>query len=340
MVGALLDPHADPVALLRSPPDDLPPAARGRLRDPDLRNRAARILDRAAALELTVLTPDGPGYPERLGPAPLRPNLLFRRGDGHALDPARPAVAVVGSRTPTPYGRAAALDFCGALARAGIVVWSGLAYGIDALAHEAALQADGPTVAVLAGGLAAIEPQGHARLAERIVASGGALLAEPPPDLRPRRGHFPRRNRILARAVDAVLVVEAGLASGSLHTARFAADVGVPVFAVPGPYTSPRSRGCHQLLGQGACIALDPAELLRDLGVAAADGNSTDLALRGDLAAVYAALAGGPRPIDLVARETGLTRPRFLEAMVDGLTTGVLVRLAGDLLARGESGRA
>lgn len=333
LVPALLDPTVDPVALLQNPPADLPPRVRHRLTSPDLRVRAAEWLARAEQHGLLLLLPDDPRWPEPLRDVALRPNALFVRGDPEALR-REPAIAVVGSRTPTPYGLDAARQFSAALARSGCCLWSGLARGVDAEAHRAALDHGAPTVAVLAGGLDAIYPPEHRELADAICARGGCLVAELPPGMRAQRGHFPRRNRVLA-AAQAVLVVEAGRTSGSLHTARFCAEQGRPVFAVPGPWSSERSQGCHWLLREGAQVALDPAELLRDLGVTAAVAGEDAHALQldGDADAILRCLASGPRPADLVQRESGLVRARFLLVRMQLEQSGVLRNLPGDLLA-------
>jgi len=333
-VAALLDPAAEPLALLAGGAE-LPPRVRRRLLDPTLGDRAARLLAEAEALGLQVLTPATACYPARLLQAPLRPFVLFARGELTALQADRTAVAVVGSRTPTPYGRAAAADFAGALAQAGVVTWSGLARGIDGEVHAASLRAGTPTVAVLAGGLPDIYPQEHRALAAAIVGGGGCLLTELPPRRRARAGHFPRRNRILAGATPATLVIEAGLASGALHTAQFAAECGAAVFAVPGPYTSERSRGCHRLIADGAAIADDPVELLRLLGLQPGATAAVALALQlsADAAAVLRLLQQGPRPADLLLRESGLARAAFLHALLALEQRGLLRRLPGDLLA-------
>ncbi len=340
LVTALLDPHTDPERLRHDPPPELPPAARRRLLDPGLAARAHRLRTRAIELGFAVLTPGHADYPERLRDAPCRPLVLFARGDVSLLDASRRAVAVVGSRTPTPYGEAAARDFTGALATAGLPVWSGLAFGIDALAHEACLAADTPTVAVLPGGPDTAYPRRHEPLLERIVHSGGLALTEAPPGLRPTRGHFPRRNRVLAHCVEAVLVIEAGLASGSLHTARFAGEHGVTVFAVPGPYTSARSRGCHRLIDDGAQIAADPGELLRQLGATCAlrGADPTPLLASATERTILDLLAAGPRPADLVRREAYLDEADFLDALLALVERRLVVRLAGDMLARTTGG--
>ncbi|MGA0869585.1 MAG: DNA-processing protein DprA, partial [Planctomycetota bacterium] len=148
----------------------------------------------------------------------------------------------------------------------------------------------------------------------------------------------------LAGAADAVLVVEAGERSGTLHTARFAADAGRPVFVVPGPYTSPRSRGCHQLLAAGAHVALDPAQLLDELGIhgrlSGDDDAGSQLARSADAQRICAAIEQGPRPIDAIQRETRLTEERFLEVLFELLADGSMLRLPGDLIGLGRSPRA
>ncbi len=341
LVTDLLEPGADPRWLIAEPPPTLPPAVRHRLVSPELARRAQRVRAEAERLGLAIWTPDCADYPARLRDAPLRPLVLFAKGDAAAAAVEHRALAVVGSRTPTPYGIAAARDFSAAVADAGVVVWSGLAYGVDATAHEAALDAGVPTVAVQAGGLDEVQPAGHTDLARRIVAGGGLLLSEAPPGLRPQRGHFPRRNRVLAAAVEAVLVVEAGIRSGTLHTARHAADAGVPVFAVPGPYTSPRSRGCHHLIEEGAHLAADPTALLRALSIETAlrhRPGSAAMETSADQQDLLARLAAGPRPTDLVMRECGLDSKRFLDALFALLEARRVQRVPGDLLALTSTG--
>jgi DNA processing protein len=336
MVAALLDPTSEPEKLLRSPPG-LPPAVQERLRSPDLATIATDYKNRATAAGLTILTPKTTGYPDQLQRLPLRPNVLYAQGDISLLSRQQSGLTIVGSRTHSAYGQAVTKDFAGAVARAGVVIWSGLAHGVDALAHREALAHNTPTVAVLAGGLDHIYPVHHTDLAQQIVDQGGLLISETPPGVRAQRGHFPRRNRILAGATRAVLVVEAGLRSGTLHTARFASEFGVPVFAVPGPYTSPRSVGCHSLIAEGAGIAGSPAELLRDLGVVTRLRNpaAPDLVYEGsaDEELILHALTHGPRPTDLVARESGLADGKFLAAVFNLTSKHRVQQLPGDLLA-------
>ncbi|MBL8755268.1 MAG: DNA-processing protein DprA, partial [Planctomycetes bacterium] len=241
----------------------------------------------------------------------------------------------VGSRTPTPYGTEAAALLAQALARAGTTLWSGLARGIDAIAHGACTTAGVPTVAVLAGGLDAIYPPEHEDLAARIVEGGGCLVSELPPGHRARRGHFVRRNRILAAGTGAVVVIEGSLTSGALHTARFAADCDACVFALPGPWTSARSQGCHRLIAEGATILESPEALLQSLGLAAATPAAAHaMALCADEERLLAVLVGGPRPTDLLARECGLDRVAFLRSLFALEQKGAIARLPGDLWRR------
>ena len=334
LVAALLAPDLDPIACLREPPSppEVPPRVAARLRDPTLAARAAAVRQAAARHGLQLLTPAHPSWPQRLVAMPLRPLVLFARGDLAALSRS-PAVAVVGSRTPTPYGSDGATHLATALARAGTTLWSGLARGIDGIAHAACIDAKVPTVAVLAGGLDQIYPPEHAPLAARIEATGGCLLSELPPGRRARRGHFPRRNRLLAVGANAVVVVEASLTSGALHTARFAAECGTEVFALPGPWASERSQGCHRLIVEGACLVEGPDALLRTLGIQAVQSGASalHLALCADEQAVLSGLRPGPRPTDLLQRESGLDRAAFLRALFALQGRGVVTRVPGDL---------
>lgn len=334
-VPALLAPDLDPLRCLAEPPSppEVPTRVAARLRLPDLAARAARVRRAATALGIDVLTPGDALWPPRLAAAPLRPLVLFMRGDAAALARS-PSMAVVGSRTPTPYGVDSASAIAGALARCGVVVWSGLARGIDAIAHEASVEAGTPTVAVLAGGLDAIYPPENGGLATRIVDCGGCLVSELPPGHRARRGHFPRRNRLLAIGVHAVVVVEASLTSGALHTARCAAEHGGDVFAVPGPWQSERSQGCHRLLAEGAQVVEDPETAVRAMGLSPAPTgrDARRIVHSADEQCVLRGLANGPRPTDLLRRETGLDRAAFLRALFALEGRGEVRRSAGDLV--------
>jgi DNA processing protein len=179
---------------------------------------------------------------------------------------ALPQLAIVGSRSPTAVGRETATRFAAHLSRAGLAITSGLALGIDAAAHRGALEAHGPTIAVLGGGLDRLYPAENACLAAAILAAGGAVVSEFPIGTPPLRNHFPRRNRIIAGLSLGTLVVEAALHSGSLITARLAAEQGREVFAVPGSIHSPTARGCHSLIRDGAGLVETAEDVLVELG--------------------------------------------------------------------------
>lgn len=203
----------------------------------------------------------GPGYPERLLHLHQPPPVLHLAGPGE-LD--RPSVAVVGTRSATSYGRRAARDLAGGLARAGWTVVSGLARGVDAAAHRAALDAGGRTAAVLGSGMEHRYPASNRELYRRIEGHG-LLVSEFPPEQAPRRWTFPKRNRIIAALSSGVVVVQAPRRSGALITAEQALELGREVFAVPGPVGSPASEGTHDLLRSGAPLAARAADVLEVL---------------------------------------------------------------------------
>ncbi|HTL14091.1 MAG TPA: DNA-processing protein DprA [Thermomonas sp.] len=263
-----------------------------------------------------------PGYPPLLRRIASPPPMLFVAGDPGLLW--RPAVAVVGSRAATAGGRANAAAFARALAAAGLCVASGLAAGIDAAAHAAALEVGGATVAVLGTGPDVPYPPRHRPLLDR-VAAHGAVVSEHPPGTGPLRQHFPSRNRILAGLSLGVLVVEAAERSGALITARLAGDAGREVFALPGSIHNPMARGCHRLLREGAVLVEGPAEVLEALAPLAVD---LARALRGELEAtttvpaapapaldrddpdynrLWQALGHDPTGMDELVERTGLT---------------------------------
>jgi len=206
-----------------------------------------------------VLLPGDPDFPSRLLTVDPVPVCLFAAGDLTLLR--RPAVAIVGSRDHTRYGADVCEQLAARAAAAGLVVVSGMARGLDAVAHDAALRIGGATIGVLGNGLGVIYPAANRRLYEE-VRSTGLLLTEFGPGERPTAGSFPRRNRIIAGLAKAILVIEAAEGSGALITARIALDLGRDVLAVPGPITSPTSAGTNRLLRDGAMAFLEMADLL------------------------------------------------------------------------------
>ncbi|MDH5619591.1 MAG: DNA-processing protein DprA [Gammaproteobacteria bacterium] len=201
-------------------------------------------------------------YPEMYTQIPGPPLVLYVNGDIDALH--LPALAIIGSRNPTQGGRRNAHDFSRHLARRGFVIVSGLAQGIDAAAHEGALDAGGKTIAFLGTGIDRVYPPGNRELAHAIAANG-ALVSEYPLGAAPERWHFPERNRLISGLSLGTLVVEAARRSGSLITARLAAEQGREVFALPGSIHNPLARGCHELIRQGAKLVETAADILAEL---------------------------------------------------------------------------
>lgn len=221
-------------------------------------------LERIDRAGFTLLTWEDETYPERLLEIDAPPPVIFVRGKVEYQD--RWAVAIVGTRRPTRYGMDVSHEVASALARSGVTVVSGLARGVDAAAHRAALQAGGRTLAVLGSGVDYIYPPEHKRLAEEI-ALNGAILSDYPLGTRPEPGNFPPRNRIISGLALVVVIVEAGESSGALITAEFAADQGRDVFAVPGSIHSPASRGTNRLIQSGARPLLTADEVLEALNL-------------------------------------------------------------------------
>lgn len=209
-----------------------------------------------------VYTWDDPAYPAALRDLPDSPPVLFVKG---TLEPDDDwAIAVVGTRKPTAYGREVAQHFASGLAQQGLTIVSGLARGVDAIAHRAALEAGGRTLAVLGCGVDRVYPPEHHKLAQDIMAQG-ALISDYPLGTPPDAANFPARNRLISGLSRGVVVVEAGSTSGALITADFAAQQGRDVFAVPGSIFSPASQGTHRLLREGASLATDVVDILEAL---------------------------------------------------------------------------
>ncbi|HWH81522.1 MAG TPA: DNA-processing protein DprA [Burkholderiaceae bacterium] len=278
-----------------------------------------------------VIALGDPAYPAALLDAPDPPLLLYVRGRLEILN--ADAIAVVGSRNPTPQGAQNAQAFASHLSHAGFAIVSGMALGIDAAAHLGGLEGAGGTIAVVGTGLDLVYPRRHAALAQRIAAHG-AIVSEyalGTPALAP---HFPQRNRLIAGLARGTLVVEAALQSGSLITARLANEAGREVFAIPGSIHSPQSRGCHALIRQGAKLvetAQDILEELRPQRPAMARAAPESQA-SGD--PLLAALGFDPVTLDALAARTGRSAAELSGRLLELELDGQVARLPGQLFQR------
>lgn len=296
-----------------------PKVVRGLL-DEDRREQVAATLAWLDEPGNHIVTLGDPAYPSGLLEMADPPALLYVKGRVELLGAA--SVAMVGARSATPQGLADARAFAGSLSSAGLCVVSGMAMGIDAAAHEGALRGAGSTLAVIGTGADRIYPARNAALARRIAAEG-AIVSEFPLGAQPLQHHFPRRNRLIAGLSRGVLVVEAAIGSGSLITARLAAEQGREVFAIPGSIHSPLSKGCHSLIRDGAKLVETAQDVLEELrwesSPAAPAGRRAPLpsAPPGDRdeRALVAALGHDPVTLDTLLQRSGLT-PETLSAML------------------------
>lgn len=293
------------------------------------------------------ITLEHSAYPAPLADLDPAPPWLYALGDIDLLN--RPAVAIVGSRNPTHAGLEASREFGHALAQAGLVVVSGLARGIDAAAHEGALEAKGMTIAVCGTGLDRVYPAIHRELAGRI-AEQGLLLSEFSLGTLPARGNFPRRNRIIAGLCSATLVVEAARQSGSLITARLAAAAGRDVFALPGSIHNPLARGCHQLIRDGAKLVETTDHILEEIAgrfdsyrpapgaahdrPAGARDTPGETAVDPDSAELLSALGHAPARIDDLVSRTGWSADAVSSRLLILELEGEVVTLPGGAYAR------
>ena len=284
---------------------------------------------------VTLGDPDYPAPLLNIADPPLMLYLLGQPWTGAST----PAIAVVGSRNPTAQGRDNARRFGRALAGAGLTVVSGLALGVDGAAHEGALDGAAPgqlaTIAVVGTGLDRVYPKQHLQLAHRI-AERGLLASEYPLGTPPLAANFPRRNRLIAALSQGTLVVEAALQSGSLITARLAAEQGKEVFAVPGSIHSTHSRGCHALLRQGAKLVENAQDVLEELrlGPAAPATKATTVPPRSEDAAVLHALGFDPVGLDALIDRTGLPASQLQARLLELELAGQVARLPGGLFQR------
>lgn len=338
-------------AVFAAEPSDLravdgvgPKLVRNLTREDSLRT-AAEELARCREVGVTLLIEGEEDYPTRLAEIPDPPGVLFLRGELLPQDAL--AVAIVGTRNPTPYGERQAERLAYHLARQGVTIVSGLAYGVDVAAHRGALAAGGRTLAVLGSGLSRIYPPEHEPLARDLVGQG-ALLSECWCEAAPRAHAFPQRNRIISGLSLGVLVVEAPKSSGALGTAAMAMEQGRELFAVPGRVDSPNSAGCHRLIRDGATLVESAEDILESLGplpVPATDEQGAEvhhpaeLQLTDQERHVLAAVGREATDIDTIADTAGLPMPRVLSTLLILETRRLVERHVGNRYSRGHGGR-
>jgi DNA processing protein len=301
--------------------------------------RLAGALEWLAHPDHHLLSIDDPAYPALLREIDDAPPLLYVSGRLDLLD--RPALAMVGSRNPSPLGAQTARLFARSFSEAGLTVVSGLALGIDTAAHDGALTGRGSTIAVVGTGLDIVYPAKNRPLAARILESG-TLVSEFPLGMTARPDHFPRRNRILSGMALGCLVVEANLRSGSLITARLAAEQGREVFAIPGSIHSPLAKGCHLLIRQGAKLTESAADVVQELGWSAAKIDARMSAEAGepplrpgeDPATALAELTHDPISADTLGDRLGWTPQRVNAALVELELTGRIAASGHGLFQR------
>lgn len=258
-------------------------------------------------------------FPEKLKNIRRVPEKLHIRG--RLPDPRLPSVAIVGARMCTPYGKSQAYRFAAELARQGVQIISGLAQGIDSMAHEGALSvAGGKTFGVLGCGLDVVYPRQNAGLYKKVADNGG-LISEFPEGMPPKAVNFPQRNRLISGLADIVLVIEAREKSGSLITVDFALEQGRSVYALPGRVDDALSQGCNRLIAQGAGIACSPDMLLEELKIernrTACVGERNNFGLASDLELVYSCLDFEPKSVQAIQETCGMPTLQLLQVLVE-----------------------
>jgi len=297
-------------------------------------DRVRREIDRAEKTGVSLITSDAPEYPEGLRHVHDAPLLLYVKGN--VMDMDKYGIAMVGSRTASPYGLEMAERMSRTLALSGLTVVSGMARGIDTASHAGALKAGGRTIAVLGCGVDVVYPASNRGLMKSIEASG-AVLSEFPFGTRPNKENFPRRNRIISALSLGVIVVEAALDSGSLITVAYALEQGKEVFAVPGNVTSPNSRGTNDLIKKGARLVERAEEVIEELSPRLKSALKEDV-LRKEKAmpdmteeerAVCNCLHNGPRHIDAIIREIKVPSGRTLSLLLGLELRGLISQTRG-----------
>lgn len=290
---------------------------------------AEKILDkiRRSDMECVILWEDQ--YPASLRNIPDAPPLLYVKGDLSVLH--RQSMVIVGTRHPSPYGVAVTQKFARELSENHIPIISGLARGIDTIAHKAALEHGNQTVAVLASGLDVIYPPENRSLAEKII-SHGALVSEFPPGVRPEPSYFTRRNRIISGLAEGTIVIEAGEGSGALITANYALEQGREVFAVPGEITNPKARGTLKLIQEGAKCLIEIEDIFAELPHLSRKSGSRQEELpllTEEQQMVLEHLSYKPLHIDMLQIRTGLSMARLNDILFELEIQGIVQQTAG-----------
>lgn len=304
-----------------------------------VREAVERALDWAAQPQRFIITLADEGYPRPLLEIPDPPPLLYARGQLQLLQ--RSAIAIVGSRNATAQGERNAEEFAKALSSAGLTVVSGLALGIDAAAHRGGLAAQGSTIAVLGTGIDLVYPQRNATLAAQI-GEHGLLLSEFPLGTPAAAHNFPKRNRLISGLTRGCLVIEAAVASGSLITARLAAEQGREVFAVPGSIHSPLSKGCHALIKSGAKLVETAEDVLSEFSGlrATASADVANAAVRGEPTnGLLAHMGHDPVDVDALCERAGLSAEQVSSELLRLELDGRISALPGGFFQRLEKAR-
>jgi DNA processing protein len=289
-----------------------------------------------ATQDIGFLCHTDPEYPENLAEIYDPPPVIFYRGKPPTAD--KPSIAIVGTRKPSPYGLAVAEKLAKDLAALGFTIISGLARGIDAVAHKGALHSGGWTIAVLGCGPDVVYPRENKKLMEEII-NNGTVLSEFPPGTQPDAWHFPARNRIISGLSQATLVVEAAEKSGALITAEFALEQGRDVMAVPGNVVNPLSRGPHRLIKQGARLIEGAGDVLEELGMdrlfplqTADDSSKMKMSLEEET--IYKLLSLEPVSIDELIMKAGILPQKVMAALMYLEIKGLAKQLPGKLYIR------
>lgn len=292
----------------------------------------ARVQSELANHGIGLLCPVDEDYPPQLLRLDDMPSLLFYKGDPSIL--CLPQIAIVGSRQASLQGQRTSREFAYQFARGGLQITSGLARGIDAAAHRGCLDGEGKTIAVLACGLDDVYPKRHRSLGQEIIARGGVLLSEYPPGMPALPHQFPIRNRLISGLSQALLVVEAARHSGSVVSARLAAEQGVDVYAIPGSIYSPQSEGCLDLLRQGASLATAPSDVVASLQLELFAQAPIDVCLSSQAQHLLSYLNSDPVGIDQLVNETQWPAARVMACLSECEIAGKAAMVANRYIRR------